>query len=119
MVELNAEIAKILAGHSPEVVAAVEALRELVREVAPDLKEEPKLGWKNLIYKKTGVVVAISPHKDHANLHFYRGTSLNDPEGRLEGPGKELRHVKIRRPADLSEDYLKELVRQAVELDPG
>lgn len=32
----------------------------------------------------------------HANVGFFFGTELDDPEGLLEGAGKRMRHVKLR-----------------------
>jgi hypothetical protein len=41
---------------------------------------------------------------------FHFGTSLNDPEGLLEGSGKNLRHVKLRSVEDLERKGFRELV---------
>lgn len=112
-------VEEILAQHKPEVRAVAEALRTLVRRTAPHLKEEGKPGWSNIVYRGRGVVCAISPHKDHVNLHFYKGTALQDPEGLLEGSGKALRHVKVRRLEDLPRQALERLLRQAVALEEG
>ena len=38
----------------------------------------------------------IAVQASHVNLGFYHGASLLDPDGLLEGTGKQLRHVKIR-----------------------
>ena len=53
------------------------------------------------------------------NLQFYRGTSLPDPDGLLEGTGKELRHVKLRHAKDARTPAVKALVRAAWRLDQG
>jgi hypothetical protein len=47
------------------------------------------------------------------NLGFNHGAELPDPQGILQGTGKQVRHVTIREPADLKNDYLKRLVRTA------
>ena len=38
----------------------------------------------------------IAVQASHVNLGFYHGASLLDPDGLLEGTGKQLRYVKIR-----------------------
>jgi hypothetical protein len=118
-VESEAVIKEILAGHSPEVVELVHALRELVKQSAPDLAEEPKRGWGNISYKKKGLVCAISPEKSYASLYFYKGTQLADPYGQLEGSGKELRHIKVRKLDDITVERIAVWIKEAVGLDAG
>jgi hypothetical protein len=55
----------------------------------------------------------ISASKDHANLGFYYGAELPDPEGLLGGTGKLLRHVRITRPEDVDRPALRRLVEAA------
>ena len=38
----------------------------------------------------------IIPYKEWADLGFYQGVELADPDGLLEGSGAKLRHMKIR-----------------------
>ena len=49
-------------------------------------------------------------HKAHANLGFARGASLPDPAGLVEGTGKNLRHVKVRKPEDVDRPGMRELL---------
>ncbi len=73
--------------------------------------------WSYPTYVGKGNVVAIAPQSDHVNLQFYLGTSLADPTGRLEGTGKNLRHVKIHHAKDLKEPAVKAIVRSAWRVD--
>lgn len=38
---------------------------------------------------------AIIPHKAHVNLQLVDGVDLPNPDGRIEGTGKRVRHVKV------------------------
>lgn len=38
----------------------------------------------------------VDVFKAHVNVGFYRGATLADPNGLLEGAGKSMRHVKLR-----------------------
>jgi hypothetical protein len=38
----------------------------------------------------------VSIHKAHANVGFFHGADLDDPEQLLEGTGKRMRHVKLK-----------------------
>ena len=45
-----------------------------------------------------GEIVYVKPLRDRVNVGFFHGAKLSDPLKLLEGIGKSLRHVKIRRP---------------------
>jgi len=42
-----------------------------------------------------------------------RGSALKDPKKLLEGNGQYVRHVKVRKPADIDEAALKAWLKQA------
>ena len=113
----DAKIVQILEGHTPEIVDLVASLRKVVHKAAPELLEEGKTGWGNITYKKVGVVCAIAPYKKYVSLHFYKGISLSDASGMLEGSGKALRHIKIHKPDDIRVEQITRLIQEAVRLD--
>lgn len=55
----------------------------------------------------------IQPQRNWVNLIFYHGAELPDPQGALEGTGKGMRHVKVRKPEEIKVDPLKALVQEA------
>lgn len=88
-------------GALPEVLAeTANVLDDLVRRIAPDAVAVAYPGYKSMSYglgpkKNTEGAVYIAAHARWINLGFYRGVSLPDPAGRLEGTGAALRHVKL------------------------
>src|SRR5205823_6475993 len=58
-------------------------------------------------------VVYICPMKDYVRLGFMRGTQLPDPEQKLVGEGKWLRHVKVRTLKEAEQPALRHLVDAA------
>jgi hypothetical protein len=56
----------------------------------------------------------VAVYASYANIGFNRGAELPDPGGRLEGTGKSLRHVTIRRVEDLLIPDLRALLAEAV-----
>jgi hypothetical protein len=90
-------------------------LRKLILELVPEADEVIK--WKNLFYEKNGSFCAILIHKSHLNLEFTRGRELRERGHALEGTGKNMRHIKIRTPADLDSESLKDLIQGSVELN--
>jgi hypothetical protein len=62
-----------------------------------------------------GLVFTISLVQDGVNVGVFRGASMEDPAGLLEGTGKVHRHIKIRSESDLSDD-LGDLLTRALDL---
>lgn len=87
------------------------ATRAFVRKHAPELVERIYMDIPS--YWGSDALLYLADYSKHVNLGFNRGAHLADPEGLLEGTGKNLRHVKIRAKADLS-PALASLVREAV-----
>jgi hypothetical protein len=55
----------------------------------------------------------VDAFKDHVNLGFFDGASLEDPAGLLEGTGKRGRHVKLRPGREIDAGALAALVEAA------
>jgi hypothetical protein len=64
--------------------------------------------------KMTQHYVYIAVQSAHVNLGFYHGTSLADPNGMLEGTGKELRHIKLQDVFTVKNSAIKALLREAI-----
>lgn len=107
------EVLPLLEKQSPEVRALSQRLRELIIAIQPDLEEDASIRLGVIYYRHNGVVCALGLYKKHVNLHFYKGTALNDPDGLLQGGGKELRHLRIEKFEDIRPDIIKRLVKQA------
>jgi hypothetical protein len=94
----------------------VTRLRALVKKSVPKVKEGVN-PWHIPIFESNGPICYYMAGKNHITLGFIRGTSLPDPEGLLEGTGKNLRHVKIKSVDDLNRKGLGELLRFAARLN--
>ena len=91
----------------------IRALRRFVKDVAPSLVESVK--WGNGCWLKgTAPVVYVYSDKEWVQLGFFRGATLKDPNGLLEGKGEYVRHIKVRKPSDIEPKTFGALVRQAV-----
>jgi hypothetical protein len=92
-----------------------EAVREVVRAVGPDLTVMKK--WGMPWYTGRDLVLLVGTFQQHVSIEFWRGTTLRDPRHLLEGTGKNLRHVKLRRVAEATAPALVALIREAIRLD--
>lgn len=98
-----------------EKLEIVSVLRDLIQKK----KLEESIKWRHLTYSGNKTICSIIPHKNHVNLHFFRGAHLQDPKNRLEGNGKNLRHVKIRSVDSIDRSYVNQLLDEAIRLDSG
>lgn len=90
--------------------ALANQLRRIIRKALPKSRELVK--WKNPTYLVNNKNIAwIMVHRDHVNLGFFQGAKMKSP--RLEGTGKGLRHIKVRRPEDVDEKEFTRLLVQA------
>ena len=101
--------------HDPAIRQICNALRHIILSAEPDLRESIK--WGNPVYERTGKVFYLSATDSYATLGFFNGASLTDPNGRIEGTGKKMRHVKVKAMEDIDFQQLDSWVREAVALD--
>ena len=57
--------------------------------------------------------VNIAVYPKHVTLVFARGADLDDPERRLNGEGKQVRHIRLVPPEILDDPYIIALIHQA------
>jgi len=93
-----------------------QGLRRLMKKTVPGTRESVN-PWKIPTFESNGPMCFFMVGKNHVTFGFLRGTSLPDPEGLLEGEGKNLRHVKLHLMDDLSEPALKKLIQAAAKLN--
>src|SRR5512134_4107913 len=86
-------------------------LRMLIREAAPELTEEWK--WDTPVWSHKGNVVAAGVFKDHVKLNFFKGASLEDPNGLFNSglEAKATRAIDFHEGEEIDEPALKELIR--------
>lgn len=119
-------VAQQLAKVPPATRPIVRAARRTVRSIAPKAVElgyrsspprSTSAMWKIVRYVMNDApVVAIGTFSTHASLFFFRGSELADASGLLEGGGKQLRYIRLRRPADAERPAVRRIVRQAFTL---
>lgn len=101
-----------LKDQSPKNQAIIRGLRRFVRRVEPGLSEAVK--WGNGCWVgRQGPVAYVYSASEYVQFGFFRGSSLKDPRGLLEGKGKYVRHTKVREPSEIDERSFAALLRQA------
>ncbi|GAA2734935.1 DUF1801 domain-containing protein [Actinocorallia aurantiaca] len=104
-------VTRVAPVHRPTVAA----LRELMRQHAPEAREV--IAYGSPAWRGKKILAIISASKTHITFAFDRGAEFADAHGLLEGVGKTTRHIKIKKPEDIDCDALGDYIRQAAELD--
>ncbi|MFE8599072.1 DUF1801 domain-containing protein [Archangium violaceum] len=111
--DLGAPADAFFAQQPPERREHLEALRALVKKAAPGARESMK--WGMPYYELKGGFCALYTSTTYAALSLMAPPEkLDDPEGKLEGTGKTMRHLKVRSAADLDEASILRWVKAAV-----
>ncbi|NMO16828.1 DUF1801 domain-containing protein [Pyxidicoccus fallax] len=111
--DLGAPADAFFAQQPPERREHLEALRALVKKAAPGARESMK--WGMPYYELKGGFCALYTSTTYAALSIMAPPEkLDDPEGKLEGTGKTMRHLKVRSAADIDEASILRWVKAAV-----
>ena len=113
----ESDINKLINQQAPDVQEIAREVQRIIQSTGVEIEEDVSLKLSNLYFKHQGVVAALSLHKRHANLHFYRGTKLSDPNGLLVGQGAKLRHIKFAHFDDIDPDVIQQYFLEAYRLN--
>ena len=99
-------------------------VRGIIRQADPDVVEEWK--WAKAtspgtpVWSHDGGICTGETYKNAVKLTFFKGASLSDPSGLFNSSldGKVRRAIDIKEDDEINEDALKNLVREAVALNP-
>ena len=90
-------------------------VRRLIKEADPGITEEWK--WGTPVWSKNGLVCSAGAFKDHVKLNFFKGASLEDPNGLFNAglDAKATRAIDFSESSAVDESALKDLIRLAVQ----
>nr|WP_304219804.1 DUF1801 domain-containing protein [Fredinandcohnia onubensis] len=93
------------------------ALRKIILDASPTLVEEYKWSMPNYTYY--GLVCYLQASKKHVNLGFHRGVELQEKDTKqlLQGSGKGMRHIRIKKMEEIQPDVFTEFIKAAMELN--
>jgi hypothetical protein len=101
-----------LADQSPRNQVVIRALRRFVKRAQPELIESVKWGNGCWLGPKEPVAYVYSD-TGYVQFGFFRGATLRDPKGLLEGKGQYVRHIKVHDPSEIDQAAFEALLGQA------
>lgn len=93
-------------------------LRSVVLDAEPALGERIARGWGALTlhHPVAGYVCGVFTRPDGVTLVFEHGVELHDPEGLLQGAGRQVRHIEVAAPDEALAEVVAAFTAQAVAL---
>lgn len=115
---------EVHAGYGPDVVATTKRLRDVVVDALPDCTETVTgarvMGYAQYwLDDRNDVLAMISPEDTHVKLYVHHVRKDATGSLRLEGFGKNTRHVKLPLHGDLDEDAVRGLLEQVMAARSG
>ncbi|MDX9941592.1 MAG: DUF1801 domain-containing protein [Bacteroidales bacterium] len=102
---MNQEVSKFIDSAPSGQKEIFESLRKLIHKHVAGVKEEIK--WGRPVFSTARDFAYFKSAKNYATLGFFKASQIDDPKGILEGTGKDMRHIKLRTPADMDLELLR------------
>ena len=110
--KVYASFDEYLKDQGPANQVIIRTLRRFVKKTEPRLTEAVK--WGNGCWIGShGPVAYVYSATGYVQFGFFRGSSLRDPKGLLEGKGEYVRHTKVYDASEIDKTALTALLRQA------
>jgi hypothetical protein len=103
---MHPSVTEYIANAPAEQQAIMTAVRKLIHATVPGVTEEFK--WSRPIFRTAKDFAYFKTAKTHVSFGFNEASKLQDPDGRLEGTGKNMRHIKLRTMGDVDAALLKQ-----------
>jgi hypothetical protein len=106
---MNEQVSGFISQSPAEQREIMEEVRKIIHDTVKDVQEEFK--WSRPVFRKASDFAYFKTAKGYVTLGFFQSQKLDDPDGLLEGTGKDMRHIKLRKPEDVDTELLKKWVR--------
>ena len=117
--ETEARIDTFLAKYAPEIEARLRAARARLRAFFPRGHELVFDNYNALVFgigpttASRDSFISVAGYPKWVTLFFLDGASLDDPQGLLEGDGKQVRGLRVHGPETFDEPAVQALIAQA------
>ncbi len=96
---------------NPALWAVANAAREAVIAAVPEAGERVMYG--GFMFSAPKPFCGVFAYTEHVSVEFGAGARLADPQGVLEGKGKQRRHIKLRKLEDIAASHLRDYVARS------
>ena len=120
MADTERRIAGFMAKYTPAIAAQLRDARQRLRAHFPRGVEMVFDNYNALVFgigpsdHTRESFISIAGYPKWVTLFFLDGASLHDPNGLLEGEGKQVRGIRLKTPADMDSPAVAALIAQAI-----
>ena len=119
-IAVESQIAVFLGKYTPAIEALLREARTRLRAMFPRGFELVYDNYNALVFgispteRTSDALLSVAGYPKWVTLYFLHGASLDDPNGLLEGQGKQVRGVRLRDPGTINAPEVEALIAQAV-----
>jgi hypothetical protein len=116
---VESQIALFLGRYTPSIEAQLREARSRLRTSFPRGFELVFDNYNALVFgispteRASDAFISVAGYPKWVTLFFLHGAVLPDPDGLLEGQGKQVRSIRLKAPADIDTPAMAELIFQA------
>ena len=120
MIEVERRIATFVDKYTPAIAMQLRDVRQRLRAHFPRGVEMVFDNYNALVFgigptdNSRDSFISVAGYPRWVTLFFLHGADLADPEGLLEGDGKQVRGIRLKTPADLDSPAVAALIAQAI-----
>jgi hypothetical protein len=108
---MNPQVTDYINHSVDEQKIIMQEIRQLISQSVPAVKENFK--WSRPVFSTEKDFAYLKTAKGYVTLGFMNFQKLEDKNNLLEGTGKDMRHIKIRKVADIDQNLLKKWLKAA------
>ena len=117
---IHPDFLKYLAFKEQNLIDLFKDLRIFILEIYPESNEllyhtHALTSLFSISEKMSNAFCMIPIYTNHLNLGFNQGTLINDKYNLLQGTGKLIRHIPIKKRRDYRNDKVKDLIKLAID----
>ena len=102
---MNNQVTSYIQQAPEEQRKIMDAVRQLIHESVNDVQEEFK--WSRPVFRKGQDFAYLKIASTYVTLGFFQYQKLDDPDHLLEGSGKDMRHIKLKKAEDINSKLLR------------
>lgn len=106
---MNTQVSDYIAQAAPDQRQIMETIRQLIHSSVPEVSEEFK--WSRPVFRTSKDFAYFKTAKAYVTLGFFSFEKIDDTENKLEGTGKEMRHIKVRSTNDIDPAMLENWIK--------
>lgn len=109
---MNQEVTSYISGAPEEQSKIMQSIREIIHKEVPSVIENFK--WGRPVFSTNIDFAYFKSAKAYLTFGIFKFEKIEDNVHLLEGTGKDMRHIKIKKQEELQEEIIRNWIRQII-----